>query len=245
MQFLPHQTIARFFQHNIFYPACLSSILPTQPQRTTVMPPLTRKTSHRGEWECTTCSEDYNTTNDQSWEMVDGRSLVCAGCMIGQFEKAPENDLSWPARFGGAKLDISDFESILPARLRLLLLLKVDEYAERVNDDTRLDAVRDQTRGVDYQLCPGCGKIVTLQDGCNHMTCPCMASFCFVCGREAIGTSNHWLTGRCPRYGVPTTEQADYDPFPVEANLDAHFADWGMPDFAEAWARFRIATPCC
>jgi hypothetical protein len=205
------------------------------------MPPLALSATHRGEWECTTCSEDYNTRNDQPWETVDGRSLVYAGCIIQQFEKALENDLSWPARFGAAALDISDFDSMLPARLRLLLLLlKVEEYANRRNDDSRLDAVRDQTRGVDYQLCPGCGKIVILQDGCNHMTCPCMASFCFICGKEAAGTSNHWLTSRCPRYGVPKTYQEDYDPFPTETNL-ANAANWGgMPDFVELWARFRI-----
>jgi hypothetical protein len=204
------------------------------------MPPLILKTSHHGEWECTTCGEDYNTTNEQPWETTEGAALVCAGCIIRQFEKALENDLSWPARFDGVRLDISDFESMLPARLRLLLLLKIEEYANRRNDDSRLEAVRDLNRGVDYQLCPSCGKIVTLQDGCNHMTCPCMASFCFICGREATGTSNHWLTSRCPRYGVPKTYEADYDPFPTEANL-AHAANWGgMPDFVEFWARFRI-----
>jgi hypothetical protein len=95
------------------------------------MPPLTLKTSYRGEWECTTCSEDYDTTNEQSWETADGRSLVCAGCIIQQFEKALKNDLSWPARFGGARLNIGDFESILPANcaffcccLRLKSMLK-------------------------------------------------------------------------------------------------------------------------
>jgi hypothetical protein len=138
------------------------SIPPSRPQRTTIMPPLTLKTSHHGEWECTTCGEEYNKTNDKPWETADGRSLVCAGCIIQQFEKALENDFSWPARFGAAALDISDFESMLPARLRLLLLLKVEQYANRRNDDSRMEAARDLTRGVDYQLCPCCGKIVTL-----------------------------------------------------------------------------------
>jgi hypothetical protein len=67
-----------------------------------------------------------------------------------------------------------------------------------------------------------------------------MASFCFICGKEATGTSNHWLTGRCPRYGVPKTFQADYDPFPTETIL-ANAANWvEMPDSVELWARFRI-----
>jgi hypothetical protein len=165
--------------------------------------------------------------HDERAAVGDDRGSSSSMCRMHNptFEKALENDLSWPARFGGARLDISDFDSMLPARLRLLLLLKVEKYANRRDDDSRSEAVSDLTRGVDYQLCPGCGKIVTLQDGCHHMTCPCMASFCFIYGRHTAGTSSHWLTGRCPRYGVPKTYGADYDPFPTEANL-AHAANW-------------------
>jgi hypothetical protein len=207
------------------------------------MPPLILKTSHHGEWECTTCGEDYNTTNHQPWETADGRSLVCAGCIIQQFEKVLENDLAWPARFGGAALNISDFESILPTRLRLLLLLKVEEYANRVGDDTRLEAVRDQIRSVDYQLCPGCEKIISHRSGCNHMICPCMASFCFICDSEATFDTEHWGPGNCPSFGIPGAQEAESDEEDLdEEELVFHLPNSaaGLPDIPNDWASFRI-----
>ncbi|KAL7907771.1 hypothetical protein GGI35DRAFT_470311 [Trichoderma velutinum] len=34
------------------------------------------------------------------------------------------------------------------------------------------------------QTCYSCSRIVELRLGCNHMTCPCGAQFCYVCGIE-------------------------------------------------------------
>ncbi|KAM5355138.1 hypothetical protein ACJ41O_001784 [Fusarium nematophilum] len=42
--------------------------------------------------------------------------------------------------------------------------------------------------------CPGCGRIIQLQEACNHMTCPCGTEFCLLCGRM-------WETCHCPTYG--------------------------------------------
>lgn len=30
--------------------------------------------------------------------------------------------------------------------------------------------------------CPDCGRMIQLSEACNHMTCPCGAEFCFLCG---------------------------------------------------------------
>lgn len=58
-----------------------------------------------------------------------------------------------------------------------------------------------QTRGRDYQLCPQCSIPVALQDGCNHMSCPCGTQFCYLCGERVFDTSFHWNDGsRCARY---------------------------------------------
>ncbi|KAF2208818.1 hypothetical protein CERZMDRAFT_101028 [Cercospora zeae-maydis SCOH1-5] len=67
------------------------------------------------------------------------------------------------------------------------------------------------TRGKDYQLCPGCSTAVELRDGCNHVVCTCSQDFCFICGQEAQGDSNHWVPGRCPRYKHVDSGAASWD----------------------------------
>ncbi|KAH7156612.1 hypothetical protein EDB81DRAFT_928660 [Dactylonectria macrodidyma] len=42
--------------------------------------------------------------------------------------------------------------------------------------------------------CPRCGRMVSLMDGCNHITCSCRAEFCYLCG--AI-----WGRCFCEQYG--------------------------------------------
>ncbi|KAH6900610.1 hypothetical protein B0T10DRAFT_32449 [Thelonectria olida] len=41
--------------------------------------------------------------------------------------------------------------------------------------------------------CPGCGRMLDLIDGCNHITCSCGEEFCYLCGVE-------WHTCRCPSH---------------------------------------------
>lgn len=67
---------------------------------------------------------------------------------------------------------------------------------------------------MDYQLCPKCSKMIGLRDGCNHMKCLCMQSFCFICGKEATKNSRHRganTPGACPRYGIVNSENAIFD----------------------------------
>ncbi|CZT16697.1 uncharacterized protein RCC_02532 [Ramularia collo-cygni] len=70
-----------------------------------------------------------------------------------------------------------------------------------------IDGLENQTRGVDYQICPACQFKISLRDGCNHMTCRCGHSFCYICGKSATFSSGHWDPGNpCPRYSQPRTE---------------------------------------
>jgi hypothetical protein len=61
------------------------------------------------------------------------------------------------------------------------------------------------TRGKDFQICPGegCERVVQLAEACNQMSCLCGVSFCYVCGKKAEASSDHWLRelGGCPRWG--------------------------------------------
>ena len=81
-------------------------------------------------------------------------------------------------------------------------------------------------KGVDYQVCPGCGLRAQLHDGCNSLRCPtaaCGVEFCFLCGEQAphFG-SGHWAPGRpCPMYNQPGARNAVYLPplLPVPPRL--------------------------
>jgi hypothetical protein len=49
------------------------------------------------------------------------------------------------------------------------------------------------TRGVDWQMWPGCKGRVQHAGGCNHMTCEtCRVHFCYVCSCRAAQGSGHW-----------------------------------------------------
>ncbi|KAM0721460.1 hypothetical protein Q7P37_002384 [Cladosporium fusiforme] len=74
-------------------------------------------------------------------------------------------------------------------------------------EKTRLERqalVDSLERGTNYQLCPTCHQIINLREACNHITCECGESFCYVCGESTSEASGHWDVqgGRCPRYGA-------------------------------------------
>ena len=177
----------------------------------TIMSPLQLNTTCSGSWDCITCTETYNTAQDQPWETSREGALVCAGCTRHQFEKAVQFDYNWPARFGSEALDVSDFKSILPTQLFAALTQKAEEMAAMAETPS-LEAVENLTRSKDYQLCPGCKKIIFLQDGCNHVTCVCcMSQFCWICLEEVKDAEqcNHWAVGICPRYGPLGSDMFD------------------------------------
>lgn len=50
-----------------------------------------------------------------------------------------------------------------------------------------------------WQRCFNCSAMVELKEGCNHMTCRCMAEFCMICG-------NKWKTCDCPWFNYEAVE---------------------------------------
>ncbi|KAF4454945.1 hypothetical protein F53441_2602 [Fusarium austroafricanum] len=62
---------------------------------------------------------------------------------------------------------------------------------ERGDAEEDVWATMDANRSVN---CPGCARMITLAEACNHMTCPCGQEFCFICGEA-------WKTCNCPNYG--------------------------------------------
>ncbi|KAH3743907.1 E3 ubiquitin-protein ligase ARIH1 [Pelomyxa schiedti] len=66
-------------------------------------------------------------------------------------------------------------------------------------------------RGKKWQTCSGCGNVVLISTGCNHMTCICRHQFCLVCGIA-------WKNCECPQWAeenlvVEQQERPAFAPF--------------------------------
>ena len=88
--------------------------------------------------------------------------------------------------------------------------------------------------GKDVQPCPKCKVLWALKDGCNHLICKsCETNYCFICGKEALPDSGHWLDpkygGSCPRYNGAGDDNAIYDGA-------EDIEDWGSEISIETWA---------
>ncbi|KAK1816479.1 hypothetical protein LTR12_009070 [Friedmanniomyces endolithicus] len=60
-------------------------------------------------------------------------------------------------------------------------------------NDTALQQLIDVAHAEQWQRCLDCKRFVELEQGCNHMTCPCGAQFCYICGRR-------WKTCACAQW---------------------------------------------
>ncbi|KAI6709609.1 hypothetical protein JHW43_007879 [Diplocarpon mali] len=60
-------------------------------------------------------------------------------------------------------------------------------------EDTALQLVLEVARDNGWQRCWSCHRMVELDTGCNHMTCPCSAQFCYKCGER-------WKTCLCEQW---------------------------------------------
>jgi hypothetical protein len=89
-------------------------------------------------------------------------------------------------------------------------------------DEKRAQAFSGLKRGKDWQQCPDrhCQRRVELSEACNHISCQCGMGFCFICGKEADGESDHWRKGGCPRYNQPGDPDVEYDDYDGEDDDD-------------------------
>lgn len=86
----------------------------------------------------------------------------------------------------------------------------------------RAQAFLGLVRGKDWQQCPAqhCERPIELSEACNHITCQCGMGFCFICGKEADGDSDHWRKGGCPRYNQPGDANVEYDNYDEDDEND-------------------------
>lgn len=179
-------------------------------------PPLTPATESEEHWECVTCAKGFSARMDWPYKTADDDS-VCKKCIRGIFEQAYMHKTNRPARWGPIELSILDFK---PLFLEWFVQgYERQRYADE--DEARRLTSNQQSlnghvpegwvRGRDYQRCPRCMEAAQLGSGYNHITCNCTMNYCFICGVEALGNSDHWTRGRCPRYNQPGANNAQYD----------------------------------
>lgn len=182
------------------------------------MAPLTRQGEFEGDWTCTVCIADKTEASRKPWASKDG-DLVCVDCIKKVFSNAYSTTHWKEARWAGEVMTINEYASHLPPKFVRWAREKEREHEEVLKINLPIDTVipPGQERGVDCQRCPSttCGLIIELSRDCNHMTCDCGTEFCFICGEPVVGEYDHWLPGRCPRYGNYRTEMI-FDAFPEE-----------------------------
>ncbi|KAL0944541.1 IBR finger domain-containing protein [Colletotrichum truncatum] len=68
-----------------------------------------------------------------------------------------------------------------------------EHQGEDCGNDTATQSLLQLAAENGWQRCFSCRRVVELDHGCNHMTCPCHAEFCYVCGLK-------WKTCTCPQW---------------------------------------------
>lgn len=68
--------------------------------------------------------------------------------------------------------------------------------------DPEIARLVEQAKEKGWQRCFNCSSLVELKEGCNHMTCRCMAEFCMICGSK-------WKTCDCPWFNYTSLPNPD------------------------------------
>ena len=69
-------------------------------------------------------------------------------------------------------------------------------------EDPEIAKLVQQAKEQGWQRCFNCNSMVELKEGCNHMTCRCLAEFCMICGSK-------WKTCECPWFNYTSLPNPD------------------------------------
>lgn len=90
--------------------------------------------------------------------------------------------------------------------------------------DPEIAKLVEQAKEKGWQTCYSCHAMVELKEGCNHMTCRCMAEFCMICGAK-------WKTCDCPWF--------NYSQLPDPDRLN----EWRIPEPIQVIYRRAFGAP--
>lgn len=91
-------------------------------------------------------------------------------------------------------------------------------------NDPEIAKLVEQAKEKGWQSCFNCHAMVELKEGCNHMTCRCLAEFCMVCGLK-------WKTCDCPWFNYTRLPDPD------------RLVNWGVPEPMQAIYRRAFGAP--
>jgi len=86
---------------------------------------------------------------------------------------------------------------------RMLIVNGIKGHTCEVQEDEL--KFKETAKEQGYQQCSICSRTVELAEACNHITCQCGHSFCYVCGKDWSG-----LHG-CPQYGRAMYDEEGYN----------------------------------
>ncbi|KJZ69494.1 hypothetical protein HIM_11111 [Hirsutella minnesotensis 3608] len=100
----------------------------------------------------------------------------------------PECSTFVPPQFIG-----DDIATCVRCLRKTCVLCKEATHDKECPKDEATQEVLEIAKRNGWQRCSSCHRLVELRQGCNHITCICRASFCYVCGKT-------WKTCSCPQW---------------------------------------------
>lgn len=79
--------------------------------------------------------------------------------------------------------------------------------------DPALKQLNEIAEQAGWRKCYNCSAMVELKEGCNHMTCRCLAEFCMVCGLK-------WKGCDCPWFNYDAVDDLHGNPVRYQQELD-------------------------
>jgi hypothetical protein len=79
--------------------------------------------------------------------------------------------------------------------------------------------------------CPKCRRWIHKYAGCNHMTCPCGAQFCYLCGGDY--TNDHFSTSNCLQFTNDKWNRWPFFEWNIRRTGNKAFRDWLQQNSAE------------
>ncbi|KAI7188907.1 hypothetical protein KC319_g347, partial [Hortaea werneckii] len=130
--------------------------------------------------ECAACGDEAEDEDNKNFCQVPCGDWYCDGCLQYLFTLVLTDESLFPARCCQEPFDYMAIKPRLPEELAAQYEAKKEELGNK-NLDEALESVLKIAGDEDWQRCPDCKGMIELTFGCNHMTCPCSAEFCYVC----------------------------------------------------------------
>ncbi|KAH6841822.1 hypothetical protein B0T12DRAFT_319595, partial [Alternaria alternata] len=129
--------------------------------------------------------------------------VYCANPACGKFLHPESHVEDQETKITYAICDSEECGKLTCAKCKALLVDGTQNHECKQTEDEKKFRQTANEKG--YQECFVCGATVELAEACNHITCECGSSFCYICGKDWPG-----LHG-CPHYGPAVYDEEGYN----------------------------------